>query len=126
MSAIPPEALEAVWSISCYFIEKRFRRQGLSRRMLRAAVDWTGSQGASIVEGYPIDTPRLKYPPVYAWTGFVGTFRDARFVEVARLSETRPIMRKRLSPTNLWSPTKRNCRQMPSNAAPPNSEREIP
>ena len=40
------------------------------------------------------DTPRERYPAVYAWTGFVQAFRDAGFEEVARRSETRPIMRK--------------------------------
>ncbi|SIO34654.1 Acetyltransferase (GNAT) family protein [Rhodovulum sp. ES.010] len=117
---------EDVWSVSCFFIEKRFRRQGLSRRLLRAAVDWAGSQGAPVVEGYPIDTPRAKYPPVYAWTGFAQAFRDAGFVEVARRSETRPIMRKRLAPTNPCSPISRNCRQMYAGTAPGNSKGETP
>lgn len=87
---------EEVWSVSCFLVHKRFRRQGLSVRLLSAAVDWARDQGASIVEGYPIDTPAEKYPPVYAWTGFYGTYREAGFVEVARRSETRPIMRKQV------------------------------
>ncbi|WP_267480533.1 GNAT family N-acetyltransferase [Roseibium aggregatum] len=29
-----------VWSVSCFFIDKRFRRQGLSLRLLLAAIDW--------------------------------------------------------------------------------------
>lgn len=83
-----------VWSVSCFFINKGFRRQGLSVQLLNAAVDWARCKGATVVEGYPIDTPKEKYPPVYAWTGFVGAYRDAGFVEVARRSDTRPIMRK--------------------------------
>lgn len=83
-----------VWSVSCFFIDKRFRRQGLSLRLLTAAVDLARSQGASIIEGYPVDPPKGKYPPVYAWTGFLDTFKRAGFSEVARRSVTRPIMRK--------------------------------
>lgn len=83
-----------VWSVSCFYIDKQFRRTGLSLKLLNAAVDWAHSRGATIIEGYPIDTPRQKYPSVYAWTGFVGTFRQAGFAEVARRSDTRPIMRK--------------------------------
>lgn len=83
-----------VWSVSCFFIDKRFRRTGLSLKLLNAAVDWAHTRGATIVEGYPIDTPREKYPSVYAWTGFVGTFQQAGFTEIARRSDTRPIMRK--------------------------------
>ncbi|MEO0921349.1 MAG: GNAT family N-acetyltransferase [Pseudomonadota bacterium] len=85
-----------VWSVSCFFIDKRFRRKGLSLELLTAAMDWASNQGASMVEGYPIDTPKAKYPPVYAWTGFLDTFKRAGFAEVARRSETRPIMRKEL------------------------------
>lgn len=85
-----------VWSVSCFFIDKKFRRSGLSLELLNAAVDWAHSRGAKIVEGYPIDPPREKYPPIYAWTGFLGTFRRAGFTEVARRSDTRPIMRKRI------------------------------
>ena len=86
----------AVWSIACFLVDKRYRRKGLSAALLRAACDHAARQGARIVEGYPIDTPKPKYAPVYAWTGFVGAFRDAGFTEVARRSETRPIMRKTL------------------------------
>jgi len=86
----------AVWSVSCFFVDKRFRRQGLSLALLTAATEWAGTQGATLVEGYPIDTPKDRYPSVYAWTGFVQTFRKAGFHEVARRSETRPIMRKPL------------------------------
>jgi len=86
-----------VWSVSCFFINKRFRRVGLSLDLLTAAVDWARTNGATIVEGYPIDTPKSKYPTVYAWTGFFKTFQRAGFCEVARRSETRPIMRKELA-----------------------------
>ncbi len=86
-----------VWSVSCFLVDKRFRRQGLSVALLKAAADWAFDRGAAIVEGYPIDTPKAKYPPVYAWTGFAGTYREAGFEEVARRSPTRPIMRKGLA-----------------------------
>lgn len=49
-----------VWSVSCFFIDKKFRRQGLSLELLNAAIDWAKIQGASLVEGYPIDTPKEK------------------------------------------------------------------
>lgn len=88
---------KSVWSISCFFIDKRFRRKGLSAELLRAACRFAGERGATILEGYPIDTPKNKYPVVYAWTGFVGAFRAAGFEEVARRSATRPIMRKHLT-----------------------------
>jgi len=85
-----------VWSVSCFLVDKRFRRRGMSVSLLRAACDFARARGANVLEGYPIDTPKAKYPPVYAWTGFLGAYRDAGFEEVARRSPTRPIMRKTL------------------------------
>ncbi|WP_259650602.1 GNAT family N-acetyltransferase [Roseobacter sp. OBYS 0001] len=89
-----------VWSVSCFMVHKAFRRQGLSLLLLNAACEWAQKQGALVIEGYPIDTSKAKYPPVYAWTGFWGAYRDAGFIEVARRTETRPIMRKTLATPN--------------------------
>ena len=77
--------------------KKGFGRQGISLQMLHAACAHVKVCGGAILEGYPIDTPRERYPAVYAWTGFVQTFCNAGFEEVARRSETRPIMRKVLT-----------------------------
>ena len=84
---------EPVWSISCFFIQKDFRKQGLSARILEAAVDYVKKQGGKIVEGYPIEPKKGKTADVFAWTGLASFFKKAGFVECARRSETRPIMR---------------------------------
>ncbi|MFQ5789402.1 MAG: hypothetical protein ACE5JI_02900 [Acidobacteriota bacterium] len=73
-----------------------WRRRGLTRKLLKAAVEYARSQGAPIVEGYPIEPKKEDVPDLFAWTGFAATFRKAGFREVARRSETRPIMRRRL------------------------------
>lgn len=93
---LKPLDQQPVWSISCFLVDKRFRKQGLSLKLLEAACDFARDRGATILEGYPVDSPKKSYPAVYAWTGFIGAFRDAGFEEAARRSETRPIMRKRL------------------------------
>lgn len=82
-----------VWSITCFFIAKEYRHRGLSVQLLRAAVDFAAAQGATIIEGYPIEPNRPNYPPAFAHTGIASIFLAADFVEVARRSETRPIMR---------------------------------
>ena len=82
-----------VWSIVCFFIQKEFRNKGLSKQLLTSAVDFAISNGAKIVEGYPVESKTGKMPDVFAWTGFSGTFIKAGFKEVERRSEGRPIMR---------------------------------
>jgi GNAT superfamily N-acetyltransferase len=82
-----------VWSIVCFFVSKPYRRKGISLSLIKAAVDYAGEQGASIVEGYPIDPKKGNSPDVFAYTGLFSAFKKAGFVEVCRRSETRPIMR---------------------------------
>jgi GNAT superfamily N-acetyltransferase len=82
-----------VWSVTCFFIARGQRRQGLTRRLLAAAVEHAQAYGAQIVEGYPIEPKNTDTPPVFAFTGTASAFRAAGFVEVARRSDTRPVMR---------------------------------
>jgi GNAT superfamily N-acetyltransferase len=89
---------QPVWSIVCFFIARRFRHQGLSRWLARAAVDYARAAGATIVEAYPVDTTSPAYPDAYAYTGLVSTFTHVGFSEVARRSPTRPILRYRIEP----------------------------
>lgn len=84
---------QPVWSIVCFFIAKLFRRQGLSVRLLKAAIDYAAENGATIIEGYPIEPKKTISPDLFAYTGLASTFRQVGFVQVARPSETRPIMR---------------------------------
>jgi GNAT superfamily N-acetyltransferase len=82
-----------VWSIGCFFIPRQHQAQGLSAALLRAAVAYIATQGGRVVEGYPIEPKEAKMPAVFAWTGFASTYKAAGFVECARRSESRPIMR---------------------------------
>ena len=49
--------------------------------------------GRSIVEGYPVEPKSDNMLAAFAWTGVAAAYRKAGFVEVARRSEGRPIMR---------------------------------
>jgi predicted GNAT family acetyltransferase len=84
---------EPVWSISCLFVEKNHREKGLSVRMAYAAVDYVKKEGGKIVEAYPVEPKKDRAPPAFVWTGLASGFKKAGFVECARRSETRPIMR---------------------------------
>jgi GNAT superfamily N-acetyltransferase len=83
-----------VWSITCLFIARPYRRQGVSVRLLEAAVQFARHRGARVVEGYPIEPYTTNVPAAFAWTGPVSAFRQAGFTEVLRRSKARPIMRR--------------------------------
>jgi GNAT superfamily N-acetyltransferase len=82
-----------VWSVSCLFVTKPYRRKGVSVALLRASVRFARRHGAKIVEGYPQDLGKGVLPDAFVWTGIRGAFDQAGFQEVARRSPKRPIMR---------------------------------
>ncbi|MFI5219915.1 MAG: GNAT family N-acetyltransferase [Bacteroidia bacterium] len=82
-----------VWSVTCFFIDKRYRRKGLLVEMLKGVIDYCKTQKAKIVEAYPVEPKKNPMPDVFAWTGIVPAFIKAGFKEAARHSPTRPIMR---------------------------------
>jgi GNAT superfamily N-acetyltransferase len=86
-----------VWSISCLFVNKSYRRQGLSAKLLRAAVDFAAKRGARIVEGYPTEPSSDRMADPFLWHGIASAFLAAGFKEVVRRSPTRPIMRFEVS-----------------------------
>ncbi|GMV97276.1 MAG: hypothetical protein AMXMBFR83_16340 [Phycisphaerae bacterium] len=83
-----------VWSISCLFVDRRWRRRGISVALLEAAVEHVRRRGGTLVEGYPVEPRQNRMPDVFAWTGLSSAFRKAGFSECARRSPTRPIMRR--------------------------------
>ncbi len=87
---------QPVWSITCLFILRPYRRRGVSARLIKAAVEIAGKRGASIVEAYPTEPYTDNAPAPFLWTGIPSAFRAAGFKEVMRRSRTRPIMRKRI------------------------------
>lgn len=85
---------QPVWSVTCFFITRPYRRRGISAKLLEAAVAFARRRGARIVEGYPVVARSGTLPDAFAWTGLPATFLQAGFKEVARPSPTRPIMRR--------------------------------
>jgi GNAT superfamily N-acetyltransferase len=84
---------QPVWSITCFFIDRAYRRQGVMLVLIRAALEFARERGARIVEAYPTEAQNDEVPPVFVFTGLAAAFQKSGFVEVARRSAHRPIMR---------------------------------
>ena len=78
-----------VWSVVCFFVERRYRRKGVTPGLLKAAVKYARSQGAKVVEGYPVD-PASR---LYTHMGSPTTFREAGFHDVTPSGRARLVMR---------------------------------
>ncbi|MCB0833215.1 MAG: GNAT family N-acetyltransferase, partial [Bacteroidetes bacterium] len=84
---------EEVWVVSCLFVSKPYRRMGVSVKMLRAVARFAKEKKKRILEAYPVVPYSARMPDVFAWTGLQSAYQQAGFVEVARPSRNRPIMR---------------------------------
>ena len=86
-----------VWSIVCFFVDSKERGQGITRALLRDAIDYACSNGATLLEAYPIDKKARSHPD-FMWFGAKSLYDHAGFREVARRKETRPVVRRGLRP----------------------------
>ncbi len=84
---------QPVWSVTCFFTRRDFRRQGVTVALLKAAIEHAKQHGGLILEGYPLEPKTAEIPSPFAYTGLASAFRAAGFKEVARRSPTRPIFR---------------------------------
>jgi GNAT superfamily N-acetyltransferase len=79
-----------VWSISCFYIRKGYRRRGVTTALITAALETARQHGATAVEAYPLDAT---LSPSSTHTGYASTFARTGFTTVARHVPSRPIMR---------------------------------
>jgi GNAT superfamily N-acetyltransferase len=87
----PPEG----WVVSCFYIPARWRGQGVGRALLGAALDLARAEGASVLDGYPVNTRGKGRPvtPVFAWTGVPALFQAHGFTDVTPRTQERPVFR---------------------------------
>jgi GNAT superfamily N-acetyltransferase len=83
-----------VWSVTCFFVRKEYRKKGVSVALLRAAAKHVRNQGGKLIEGYPVVPSNDTMPDAFAWTGLLGSFEKAGFEECGHPSATRRIVRR--------------------------------
>jgi GNAT superfamily N-acetyltransferase len=86
---IPQVPGERVWSVVCFFIAPRARRQGLRRKLLDAACDYAAEAGAAVIEAYPSPDGRA-----YRYMGTRELYRAVGFEDLPVPPESRPVMRR--------------------------------
>ncbi len=79
-----------VWSLSCFYVRKGYRRRGITSALIAAAVKAAKRAGAPALEAYPLDR---NLTPSSTSTGITSTFERAGFKTVLRRVSSRPIMR---------------------------------
>lgn len=85
----PGDAPGSVWSLTCFFVSRPLRGQGITRQLIEAAITHARARGASSIEAYPVDPDS----PSYRFMGFVEVFEAMGFQEEGRAGSRRHIMR---------------------------------
>ena len=80
------------YRITCIFVDKRYRRRGLSARALQGALDLVAARGGGVVEGYPHDADGARKSVLYDGTRVL--FERAGFVYVRSKGAGNCVMRR--------------------------------
>jgi uncharacterized protein YndB with AHSA1/START domain/GNAT superfamily N-acetyltransferase len=91
--ALAVEDAERVGTVACFVIAAPYRRHGVARALLAAALDRFAEQGLAFAEAYPLKEPRSD---AEAYHGPLALYRAAGF-EVYREAERSLIVRKALT-----------------------------
>ena len=86
------EGIRDVWSITCFFVPKHLRGQGLTRALMDGAKAYAAKNGAKYLEGYPVD----RGSPSYRHMGHLDMFERAGFSFVKSAGLRRRVMKLKL------------------------------
>ena len=88
-----PVSDKPTWALTCFFIRRGFRRTGIAKALLHAAIGHAGAHGASALEAYPDRNTHTKPGS----RGGIAMFRDAAFDQVSSRSTYFVVMRRNLT-----------------------------
>ena len=94
----PLGGAEKIWRITCFFVDKGYRGQGVSKIALHAALESIRKKGGGIVEAYPVVSKKMAAVPEWRWFGTPNMFRRERFKSVAPLGTSGLLMRRTILP----------------------------
>ncbi len=98
-NSVQPWDNPSVWVVSCFVVRREFRGQGLSRRLLDAAIAAARDGGARVVEAYPFDSAVTTKRTNDLYVGVLSTYLSAGFREAARTRPDRVIVELELRPS---------------------------
>jgi GNAT superfamily N-acetyltransferase len=82
------------YRLTCFFVDKKYRRQGLAEVALHGALQLIEQAGGGIVEAYPQDTHGQKVSASFLYNGTRSLFEQAGFSYVRSKGKNHCVMRK--------------------------------
>jgi GNAT superfamily N-acetyltransferase len=81
-----------VWSVVCFWVPRAHRGRGVARTLLAGAIAHTRTNGARVVEAYPVDTKGARRTAAGIYTGTLDLFAGAGFTVAYRRKADRPVV----------------------------------
>lgn len=82
------------WRITCFFVDKAYRGQGVSKVALRGALDAIARLGGGVVESYPEDVADRKVSASFLYNNRLSLFEQQGFEKVRRLGKNHWVVAK--------------------------------
>lgn len=89
LGVAPPD-----WRITCFFVDRDRRREGVAEAALRGALRIIYANGGGTVDAYPIATGGKPHTNSLLWGGTESMFSAVGFQRLGRLGTTKVLMRK--------------------------------
>ncbi len=94
----PKSEEQGVWSIVCFYVDPRAKKQGVASALVEAAVEHALARGASVVEAYPHEQgDYMGVPEAYERLGFEPVRRAGKRTIVRLTGPKRASARPRSS-----------------------------
>lgn len=82
------------WRITCFFVDKTRRGQGVSAAALAGAVDLIAASGGGVVESYPEDADGRKVSGSFLHNGTLAMFERQGFARDRQIGKHRWVVRR--------------------------------
>jgi GNAT superfamily N-acetyltransferase len=79
-----------LWRITCFVVDKRYRKRGVASVALKAALEAIRNKGGGLVEAYPI----IRWGAYQEYRGTVSMFQKEGFKVVAPFGGSNVVMRR--------------------------------
>jgi len=86
------------WRITCFFIDRGRRGQGIATLALREALRYIAQLGGGLVEAYPEDYTGQRTSNSFLCSGTLGMFERTGFRKVRKIAMRRWVVSRRISP----------------------------
>jgi GNAT superfamily N-acetyltransferase len=87
----------APWRITCFFVDRHHRKQGVAAAALEGALRQIAELGGGVIEAYPEDVHGNKVSPTFLHAGTLAMFEAAGFDNQRQIGKNKWVVTKRIS-----------------------------